>query len=62
MTRIVIYHSRECDPKRCTSIKLEKQNKVSITHNMRKIPYNAIVLVAEANKAVSREDRDKITK
>ena len=60
--KIVIYHSNECDPKRCTSIKLQKQNKVAITHNMRKIPYNAIVLDAEADKAVSREDREKITK
>ena len=62
MMKIVIYHSNECDPKRCTSIKLQKQNKVAITHNMRKIPYNAIVLDAEADKAVSREDREKITK
>jgi pre-rRNA-processing protein TSR3 len=62
MMKIVIYHSNECDPKRCTSIKLQKQNKVVITHNMRKIPYNAIVLDAEADKAVSREDREKITK
>lgn len=60
--KIVIYHSNECDPKRCTSIKLKKQNKVSITHNMHKIPYNAIVLDAEAKKAVSFEDREKITK
>ena len=62
MTKIVIYHSKECDPKRCTSVKLQKQNKVFITHNMRKIPYNAIVLDAEASKAVSIEDKDKITK
>lgn len=62
MTKIVIYHSKECDPKRCTSVKLHKQNKVFITHNMRKIPYNAIVLDAEASKAVSVEDKDKITK
>ena len=62
MTKIVIYHSKECDPKRCTSVKLNKQNKVFITHNMHKIPYNAIVLDAEAEKAVSREDREKITK
>ena len=51
--KIVIYHSNECDPKRCTSIKLAKQNKAIITHKMNKIPYNAIVLDAEADKAVS---------
>ena len=60
--KIVIYHSNECDPKRCTSIKLAKQNKAIITHKMNKIPYNAIVLDAEADKAVSREDRERITK
>ena len=60
--KIVIYHSRECDPKRCTSIKLANQNKAIITHQMHKIPYNAIVLDAEADRAISREDRDKITK
>ena len=60
--KIVIYHSNECDPKRCTSIKLAKQNKAIITHKMNKIPYNAIVLDAEADKAVSREERERITK
>lgn len=60
--KIVIYHSRECDPKKCTSVKLEKQNRVQITHNMRKIPYNAIILDAEAKKSVSLEDKDQITK
>ncbi|MCD7781533.1 MAG: DUF367 family protein [Methanosphaera sp.] len=60
--KIVIYDSKECDPKRCTAHKLEKQNKVSIVHNIHKIPYNAIVLDAEAKKAVSREDKSNITK
>ena len=60
--KIVIYHSKECDPKRCTSIKLANQNKATITHQMNRIPYNAIVLDAEAKKAVSCEDREKITK
>ncbi len=60
--KIVIYDSRECDPKRCTAIKLEKQNKVTLTNNIRKIPYNAIVLDAEAKQAVSKTDKKNIDK
>ncbi len=60
--KIVIYDAKECDPKRCTAIKLYRQNKVTMVNNLRKIPYNAIVLDAQAQKAVSCEDHNRITK
>ncbi|MDO5852132.1 MAG: DUF367 family protein [Methanobacteriaceae archaeon] len=60
--KIVIYHSQECDPRRCTSIKLERQNKVNIVKNIRKLPYNAILLDAEADKSISPSDRERIEK
>jgi pre-rRNA-processing protein TSR3 len=52
MVRITVFHADECDRKRCTSIKMEKQKKCKLVYNINKIPSGAIVLNPYAEKAV----------
>ena len=54
--RITVFHADECDRKKCTSIKMEKQGKCRLVYDLNKIPGGAIVLNPYAEKAVSYED------
>jgi pre-rRNA-processing protein TSR3 len=56
--KIVIFHGKECDKKKCTAFKMEKLNKAKIVYNLKEIPKGAIVLNPYSQKAVSPKDRD----
>ncbi len=51
-----IYHTDQCDPKKCTGRKLAKFGQAKVVKNLRQIPYNAIILNPAAKKALSPED------
>ncbi len=51
-----IYHTSQCDPKRCTGRKLARFGLAEILKNLRQIPYNAVILNPSAIKALSKED------
>jgi pre-rRNA-processing protein TSR3 len=51
-----IYHTNQCDPKKCTGRKLAKFGNAKIVKNVRQIPIKAIVLNPLATKAFSKED------
>ncbi len=59
---VVIFHADECDKRKCTAIKLEKEKKAKLVYKLRQIPKGAIVLNPFSSKAVSREDRKYIEK
>lgn len=58
--RIFIYHANQCDPKKCTGIRLSKMKLGEILRNMKDIPARAVVLNPVAETALSQADRDAI--
>ncbi len=58
--RIVIYHASQCDPKRCTGLKLKRHGLARVVSSIRFLPKRAIVLNPFAEKAFSPADRQRI--
>lgn len=54
--RLVVYHTNEDDPKKCTARKLERMGMVELVERVRFLPPGAILLDPFAEKAISRED------
>jgi len=54
--RLYVYHSNECNPKRCTARKLEKFHLVSIKLRPEEIPPRSILLNPYAKDVLSPED------
>ena len=58
--RIVVYHAGQCDPKKCTALKLKRHGMVRIVRQMRFLPKRAIVLNPFSKIAFSPADRQRI--
>ena len=54
--RLVVYNARECDPKKCTAMRLHRVGKIQMVFHPRDLPSGAILLDPFAEKALSRED------
>ena len=55
--RLYAYDVGQCDPKKCTARKLTRLGLITSVTVLRKIPYNTIMLVPIAEKALSPADR-----
>ena len=60
--RIVVYHAKQCDPKKCSALKLKRHNLIRIVYRLRLLPHEAVVLNPFAEKAFSPADRERIQK
>ncbi len=58
--RIVIYHASQCDPKRCTGLKLKRHDLARVVTSIRFLPRRSIVLNPFAEIAFSPADRQRI--
>ena len=58
--RLTIYHARQCDPKRCTGLKLKRHALARIVTSIRYLPKRAIVLNPFSEIAFSPADRSRI--
>jgi pre-rRNA-processing protein TSR3 len=58
--KVLIYHANQCDPKKCTGIRLAKMNKASLFRDLKRIPRNSIVLNPVSPVAFSRSDRERM--
>ena len=58
--RITIYHANQCDPKRCTGLKLKRHGMARIVSSIRFLPKRAIVLNPFSEIAFSPADRQRI--
>jgi pre-rRNA-processing protein TSR3 len=56
--RLVVYNARECDPKRCTAIRLHRAGKIKMVYKLNELPAGAILLDPLAEKALSKADVD----
>jgi pre-rRNA-processing protein TSR3 len=57
---ITIYHANQCDPKRCTGLKLKRYGYARVVTRTRFLPKRAIVLNPFAEVAFSAADRPRV--
>lgn len=55
--KVIVYHAKQCDPKKCSSLKLKRHNLVQLIHRAQGLPRNALILDPFSQKAFSPEDR-----
>lgn len=60
--RILIYHASQCDPQKCTGIKLERLQRASILRDLRRIPRGSVVLNPVSETAISASDKESVSK
>ncbi len=60
MIKLYVYDERDCDPKKCTSRKMIKFKLAQELPSLRSVPYGMLVLDPFAQKAVSREDLERV--
>ncbi len=58
--RITIYHANQCDPKRCTGLKLKRRGLARIVSRTRFMPKRAIILNPFGEIAFSPADRQRV--
>ncbi len=57
---IFIYHMRECDPKKCTALRLERLGLARIVGRLQAVPSGALLLYPFSGIMVSPKDRELI--
>jgi len=57
---ITVYHAKQCDPKKCTALKLKRHNMVRVVHRIRGLPRGAIILNPFSDRAFSPADRGRL--
>ncbi len=60
--KVTIYHAKQCDPKKCSSLKLKRHNLVRLIHRAQGLPRGAVILNPFSQKAFSPEDRQILQK
>jgi pre-rRNA-processing protein TSR3 len=58
--KIVVYHAKQCDPRKCSALKLKRHGLIRVVHRLRLLPRGAIVLNPFSEKAFSPADRGHI--
>ncbi len=58
--KIVIYHAEQCDPKKCTALKLKRHGLIRLVRQIRFLPRRAVVLNPLSKIAFSPADRKRI--
>lgn len=58
--RVVVYHARECDPRKCSTLKLKRFGLVRVVHHVKLLPRGAVVLNALGERAFSPADRQRM--
>jgi pre-rRNA-processing protein TSR3 len=60
--RLLVYHTNDDDPKKCSAKKMNKFGFAEIVKNLRKLPTKAVVLSPFSKKSISREDKFTVEK
>jgi len=58
--RLIVYNARECDPKRCTAMRLHRTGNIEMTYSPVELPTGAILLDPFAEQALSMEDAEVV--
>ena len=59
---ISVYHARQCDPKKCSALRLKHHNLVRVVHRISLLPRGAVILNPFSERALSPADRNRIEK
>lgn len=54
---LYVYHTRECDPKKCTGLKLKRLNLAKLVHDIHQIPKETIILYPFCEEFIFKNDR-----
>ena len=57
---IRVYHAKQCDPKKCTTLKLKRHNLVRVVHRVNGLPRGAVILNPFSDRAFSPADRERL--
>ena len=60
MPGIFIFHKRECDPKKCTALKLGRLKLARIVYRISSLPVGSLLLHPYCNTYVSSADKDVV--
>lgn len=60
MVRLVVYHARQCDPRKCSTLKLKRFGFAVVVYRVRLLPHGAVVLNVLGERAFSPADRQRI--
>ncbi|UCE17009.1 MAG: DUF367 family protein [Candidatus Bathyarchaeota archaeon] len=55
-----VYHARQCDPKKCTTLKLKRHHFVRVTHKVKRLPLGSVILDPFSERAFSPADRERL--
>lgn len=60
--KLYVYHERQCDPRKCTALKLYRHGKVKVFYSLRHIPKRAVILNPLVSHVFSPLDRELVLK
>jgi pre-rRNA-processing protein TSR3 len=58
--KIVVYHAGQCDPKKCTALKLKRHGLLRLVRQIKFLPKRAVVLNPLSEIAFSPADKERI--
>jgi pre-rRNA-processing protein TSR3 len=58
--KICVYHAWQCDPKKCSTLKLRRHNLVRVVRQVGRLPRGAVILNPFSEKALSPADRERM--
>ena len=58
--RIVVYHAKQCDPRKCSALKLKRHGLVRVVSRLGFLPKGAVVLNPFSQRAFSPADRERM--
>lgn len=58
--KILVYHAKQCDPKKCTTLKLKRHGLVRVVYQVRLLPRGAVILNPFSVRAFSPADRQRM--
>ena len=58
--KISVYHAKQCDPKKCSTLKLKRFGMVRVVSRVKFLPKGAVILNPFSEKAFSPADRERI--
>jgi len=57
-----VYHAKQCDPRKCSTLKLKRHNLVRVVHRVRELPRGSVILDPFTSKAFSPADQERLKK
>ena len=58
--RIIVFHAKQCDPRKCSALKLKRHGLIQVVYQLKRLPKHAVFLNPFAEKAFSPADRERI--